>query len=183
MRRRTARGNRIGLSIVGGLLVLAGLAALARGRGWFPRLLGNPDAPIIDQATQAFPARQGWFWPVLAVIMVGIALLALRWLLVQTRTGAVGTLRLEPDPAQGAIRLPARAVTGALADDLAASPSLRRPRARLTGSPTRPRLHLTAGVDPAADPGAVRDRLHQVVDRSRQTLESPELPTTIRLGR
>lgn len=181
MDRRTARGNRIGLAIVGAALVLAGVAALVRGLDLLPGVLGSASTSVTDQPTRDFATDQPWFWPALAAVLVLVALLALRWLAVQTRTGAVGTLRLEPDPSLGVTRLPARAVTGALEDDLSRSPYLGRAHARLTGSGVRPDLHLSAAMEPAAEPGAVRDRLHAAIDRTRAALEAPELPTTIQL--
>jgi hypothetical protein len=181
MNRRTARGNRIGLAVVGAALLLAGAAALARGLDLLPDLLGSPDAPVTDQATRDVAADQPWFWPVLAVVLVVIALLGLRWLIVQTRTDALGTLRLEPDAGLGTTRLPARTVTGALSDDLGRSPYLRRVTATLTGNAARPHLHLAAAMAPTAEPGAVRERVHEALDRSRQALEEPQLPTTVHL--
>lgn len=181
MNRRTARVNRLGLAIVGLALVLVGLAALLRGLGLFPDLLGSADAPVTDRRTRDFAADQAWFWPVLALVLVVTALLALRWLTVQTRTDAVRTVRVEPDPRRGRTRLPARAVTGAVEDDVAASPYWRRAQASLGGSPAHPRLYLSATMEPTAEPAPALERVREAVDRSRQALEEPGLPTTVQL--
>lgn len=183
MNRRTARGNRIGLAIVGAVLLLAGIAALLRALDLVPDLLGAADEPVIDQSTSDFVADQDWFWPVLAAALILVALLSLRWLLVQTRTGAVGTLRLDADAGHGATRMPARTLTGAIEDDLDRSPLLDRPRATLTGGRTSPHLRLSASVAPAADPGEVRARVQDAIDRCRQALESPTLRSTVLLRR
>jgi hypothetical protein len=183
MNRRTARGNRIGLAIVGGVLLLAGAAALLRGLDLLPDLLGAAEEPVTDESTRDFVADQDWFWPVVAAALIVVALLTLRWLLVQTRTGAVGTLRLEPDAARGTTRMPARTLAGAIEDDLDRSPYLSRPRATLTGSRTDPRLRVATSVEPAADPGAVRARVQEAIDRSRQAMEAPALRTTVVLRR
>lgn len=178
MNRRTARGNRIGLTLVGAVLLLAGAAALARAAGWWPGVLGPADAPVIAPDTQRFAADQTWFWLLLALVLVGIGLLALRWLAVQTRTEAVGTLRLEPDPARGTTSLPARAATGAFTGDLDGDGQLRRVRATLRHSPSRPQLFVSASLDDTADPPAVRHQLGWAIDRYRRSLEVEQLPTT-----
>lgn len=179
MNRRTARGNRIGLAIVGTVLLLAGAGALLRGLDLLPDLLGEAEEPVTNESTRDFVADQDWFWPAVAAALIVLALLCLRWLLVQTRTGALGTLRLEPDGGRGTTRMPARTLAGAIEDDLGRSPYLSRPRATLTGSRTSPRLRVAASVDPAADPTAVRTRAQEAIDRCRQALEAPTLPTTV----
>jgi hypothetical protein len=179
MNRRTARGNRIGLAIVGTVLLLAGAAALLRGLDLLPDLFGAAEAPVTSEPTRDFVADQDWFWPAVAAALIVVALLALRWLLAQTRTGALRTLRLQPDARRGATTMPARTLAGALEDDLARSPYLNRPRATHTGSRTSPRLRVAASVEPGADPGAVRTRAQEAVDHCRQALEAPTLPTTV----
>ena len=181
MPRRTARGNRLGLALTGLALLAGGLAALARGLGRWPHLLGDAHVPVIDRSTRAFAGDHLWFWIALAAVAVVLALLALRWLAVQTRSEAVRDIRLEPDPRQGTTTLPARAVTGALHDDLGESPYLRRTTASLTGSPARPRLHLVVTLEPEADPAAVRDRVHATLGRLRGAMETADLPTVVLL--
>jgi hypothetical protein len=183
MNRRTARGNRIGLAIVGVVLLLAGAAAAVRGLDLLPDLLGRADAPVTDEPTRDFVADQDWFWPVVAAALILVTVLALRWLLVQTRSGAVGTLRLETDPGRGVTRMPARTLTGAIEDDLDRSPYLSRTRATLTGSRVHPHLRLATSVNPASDAAAVRDRVQEAVDRCRKALEAPNLRTTALLRR
>lgn len=183
MRRRTARGNRIGLAIVGVLLLLAGVAAALRGLDLLPDLLGGAEVPVTDESTRDFVADQGWFWPAVAAALILIAVLALWWLLVQARTSVVGTLRLEADAGFGATRMPARALAGAIEDDLGRSPYLGRSRANIIGSSADPHLRLAASVNPASDPDAVRTRVHDVIDRCREALEAPDLPTTVLLRR
>jgi hypothetical protein len=181
MSRRTARGNRIGLAVVGAALVLAGAAALIRGLDLLPGLFGAPDAAVTDRATRDFVAEQDWFWPVLAAVLIVIGLLALRWLLVQARTGAAADLRIESDPRRGTTTVPARAMTNALVDDLTGGPQLRRVRATLKGSAVAPRLDLSAGLPARADPMAVREQLGRALERHRQALEVEHLPTTVLL--
>jgi hypothetical protein len=185
MPRRTARGNRIGLALVGLGLLVAGAAALARGTGLWPRVFGDRHAAVTDRYVRDFADDHLWFWIALAAAAVVVALLALRWLAVQARTDALRSIRLEPDPREGTTTLPARALTGALDDDLAGSVYLRRATATLTGSPARPRLSLTVTLEPDADPAAAKHRIDQALDRARQAMEVADLPTVvhIRTGR
>jgi HAMP domain-containing protein len=179
--RRTARGNRIGLAIVGLALLIAGLLTLARGLDIMPGILGSPDAPVAEQRTRDFLAEQTWFWVVLAVVLVLIALLALRWLAVQTRSDALGKLRLESDARRGATTMPAGAATGALEEDLASSPYLRRASATLNGSASRPRLNLSATIAPSAEVAAAKGRVYEALERYGRAMETPQLPTLVHL--
>lgn len=181
MNRRTARGNRLGLAIVGAVLTLVGLAALLRGLGLVSDVLGPPSAPVTDERTRDFVTDQAWFWPAVAALLIVIALLALRWLMVQTRTDTVRTVRVDPDTRRGRTRLPARAVTGALEEDLTTSPYLRRAQASLGGDPAHPRLALSTTMAATAEPGPALQRVREAVDRSRQALDEPRMPASIQL--
>lgn len=181
MNRRTARLNRTGLTIVGVLLLLAGLATLLRALGLMPGILGAASAPVTAQPVRELAGDQAWFWPVLAIVLIVVALLSLWWLAAQTRTDTIRGVSLESDRRRGNTRLPARAVTTALEDDLAVAGYLRRISATLAGSAVRPRLRLAVSMDPGADPGTALERLRGALDRSRRALESPRMPATILL--
>ncbi len=177
---RTARGNRIGLAIVGVLLLLAGVAALIRALEVMPGVLGSADAPVIEQPLQDL-ADQPWFWVVLAIVLIVIAVLALRWIGVQARSDAVRRLRLESDTRVGSISMPADAATGALEDDLESSPYLRHAEAGLGGGPSRPRLRLSVTMEPTAEPAAALERTHEALDRYQQAMEMPDAPAVVQL--
>jgi hypothetical protein len=181
MSRRTARGNRVGLTIVGLALIAAAAAALARGLGLWPALLGNAADPVTNQRVRSFAADHLWLWLALAAAAILIALMALRWLAVQTRTEAIGTIRLEPDPRHGSTTLPARTLAAALRDDLDESIYLRRTHATLTDHPAHPRLALTVTLEPDADPAAAKQRIHQALDRLRQAMETDHLTATVEI--
>jgi hypothetical protein len=185
MSDRTARGNRVGLTIVGLALIVAAAAALTRGLGRWPSLLGRAADPVTNQRVRAFAADHLWLWLALAAAATLIALLALRWLAVQTRTEAIGAIRVEPDSRHGGTTLPAGTLTAALRDDLDESLYLRRTQATLTGHPAHPRLALTVTLEPGADPAAAEERVQEALGRLRQAMETGHLPTTveIRTGR
>lgn len=177
MDRRTARMNRTGLAIVGVILLLAGLAALARGLGLF----GSADAAVTDPDTREFASDSPWFWWVVAAVAIVVALLALLWLASQIPGRGVRALRMEPDPRHGTTTVPARVAARALESDLLDSPHFRQASATLAGSPTRPRLHLVATLAPTADYQAARRRLGEALNRHRQALDTRDLHATVLL--
>jgi hypothetical protein len=179
--RRTARGNRIGMIVVGLVLFAAGGAALTRGLAIRPALLGPAHAAVIDEQTRRYATSQSWFWPALAATAVVAALLALRWLAVQTRSDAIRHIGLEPDPRHGVTRLSAGAATGALEDDLSASPYVQRVNATATGAPTTPRLALTVTLHTNANPADATHRINQALARFRHALETERLTATVRI--
>lgn len=180
MDRRTARGNRIGLAIVGVLLVAGGGAALARGLGVFAAPFGLPAAqPLLNGAERRFAQDHAWFWYVVAAVAVIIALLAIRWLLVQTRSGALRRLRVQGD-AGGRTHMPARAATRAVTDELSAHAGIARAAAVLTGSPSAPRLRLNVTADRDCDWPHVRGVLNgEALAHLRQALELDDLPARV----
>jgi hypothetical protein len=179
MSDRTARGNRVGLTIVGLALIVAAVAALTRGLGLWPALLGDAADPVTNQRVRAFAADHLWFWLALAAVAILIALLALRWLIVQTRTEAIGAIRLEPDSRHGGTTVPAGTLTAALRDDLGESPYVRRTHATLNGPPARPRLALAVTLEPNADLTAAERRIEEALDRLRRAMETDRLTTTV----
>lgn len=183
MDRRTARGNRLGLAIVGVLLVAGGGAALARGLGVLP---GLPAAqPLLNAAERRFAKDTPWFWYVVAAVAVIIAVLAIRWLLVQTRSGALRVLRVPGasdgnQAAGGRTRMPARAATRAVTDELAAHRSIAHAGAVLTGSPSAPRLRLNVTADQDCDWPRVRETLNgEALTHLRRALELDALPARV----
>ncbi|HZB30958.1 MAG TPA: alkaline shock response membrane anchor protein AmaP [Streptosporangiaceae bacterium] len=181
MSDRTARGNRIGLTIVGLALIAAAVVALARGLGLWPGLLGDAADPVTNQRVRAFAADHLWFWLALLAVAILIALLALRWLIAQTRTESIGAIRLEPDSRHGRTTLPAATLTAALRNDLEESPYLRRTRATLNGHPARPRLAMAVTLEPDADPAAAEQRVREALARLRQAMETDHLTTIIEI--
>jgi hypothetical protein len=173
-------GNRLGLLVIGLIGLVAGLAGLARGLDLWPEVLGSAQAPVLEQQVREL-AAEDWFWPVVAITLAVVALLALWWLAVQGRRGTLRTILLEADARRGATTLPARAVSGAFADDLADGSQLRRVRARLVGGRDQPRLAVTATFPASADPAAAKQHLYGALGRNRRALDAPDLPATLKL--
>jgi hypothetical protein len=180
--RRTARGNRMGLAFAGLVLLAAGAYALARGLAWNSGFLGRTASQVITPGTRHFvTAHAAWFWPATAIACTILAILALRWLIVQARTDAIGTFSLERDKRRGTTRLPADAVTDAFEDDLQASPYIQQASATLTGAPDNPHLALTATVFTGADAGDAIQRIGEALGRLRNVLDHQAMTATVRL--
>ena len=179
MNRRTARGNRLGLVIVGVILLAAGAFALVRGLGLATRL--PPGEPVVSAAERRMAHTAPWFWWAAAVVAVIVLLLALRWLLVQGRSSRITTLRLDGG-ADGDTRMPSRAITRAVEHDVTETPGVVRAHAALVGSRSRPTLRLDLTADDRADwPRLRQDVAGRVRDDLAASLELDELPTIVRV--
>jgi hypothetical protein len=139
--KRTARGNRIGLGLLGLVLLVAGGAIVIRSTGLFGGVLGPAADPVYSDGTAAWVHDQRpWLWLTIAAVGVLVALLALRWLLVQLRSARLGRLMLDTDhadaPASGRADVPAGVVTTAVGQEVDAYRGVQTirvaPRADLT---------------------------------------------------
>ena len=172
---RPARLNRTLLLIVAVVLLAAAAFALLTGFGVL-RLLSR-DAPLTP-TTLSPPTWASWVAVVAAVV---VGLLALRWLLAQTqRRPKTGTWRLEADPGRGGTRLDAQTAIDPFVDEVEALPGVHRASARLSGTSTRPALHLVIGTEDAADVPELRRRIStEALPRLQQALDLPTLPTDV----
>ncbi|MBR8742233.1 hypothetical protein [Nocardiopsis sp. MG754419] len=183
--RRTARGNRQGLALVGTLLMVAGavpalLTVLPLGPGVEERA-----GALVTVATGL--GSEPWAPYVGAGIAVVIALVALRWLLVQGRSVRVTAVRLtDVGPSadgRGHTDVLARAACSALAREISGYRGVHRGRARLTGSAREPRLALDLVLSRDADPSQVWRRCSdQAITRLRVSLGLARLPTVLRIS-
>ncbi|MFI6598004.1 hypothetical protein ACIBHX_17225 [Nonomuraea sp. NPDC050536] len=162
MNRRTARGNRIGLTVVGVLLVVLGVLGVLL---WLMAPLRQP--VLLSQL------RDPMAWWGVAVVAAIVALLGLRWLVVQGRRATTGMIRLESGPT-GVTNVSSNGITQAVAADVAASPAVLKASANL-GESGEVRLNLVA--DEQAPMGQVVAQLSDVaIPRMRSTLETEHLP-------
>ncbi|MFI0479271.1 alkaline shock response membrane anchor protein AmaP [Actinomadura sp. 9N215] len=180
MDRRPAHLNRTGLTLLGAVMAVAGGAGFARGLGAFGD--GRASSPVLTGEARRFADGHGWFWPAVAAAAVVLALLGLAWLVAQGRSGKLAGLAMEPDADAGATRLSAKAVTGALEDEIGEYPGVRKVRARLIGSSSRPELRLKVAYGRGADAADLRRRIEdEGVPRLCAALERDSVPTVVRL--
>ena len=183
MSRHTAHVSRIGLVIIGLILLLGAGAVLARGLNASRSVLGNPNGGLLTHSQVQYPTQHGWVWPVVAAVCALIAVLALLWMAAQTSTKTVRNLPLEPERLHGTTTMPATAVTGAVTDELESYPTIRAANAVLRGSATRPNLDLAVTQENRADPATVRESIEtEALPHMRTALEMETIPTVLRLS-
>ena len=192
MSSKTARGNRIGLAVVGVLLLAAGGYVLARSLGAFGT--EQADAPVYAERTASWiHAQQPWIWITLAAIGVIVALLALRWLLVQLRTDRLGRIAMDTDLAldpdddgdlgAGRTTLPTSALTTAIGHEIDGYPGVRAVTVHVAGRPDRPELRLEVTIDSDADPARIRTRIvDEAIAHAKLALDTQFLPTQLLLA-
>ena len=134
------RVERATFSILGLLLLAAGLYTLLRGLGTFGS--GASDDPLISASTRRFLGdHEGWWWAAgaaaaLLCVLAGLALLR-RQLRAVPRRGADPLVRRRDD---GVTRVDRGALTGALEDELEHLPDVDR-----GCGPSRARGYASAG--------------------------------------
>ena len=174
--------NRSRLLLLGLVLLIGGLAGLAVSYGFLGKSLRHK--PVFGTRVHDLAAHD-WFWIIVAVAAVIVALLALEWLLRQFGSDRVGDVQVESDRTHGRTVLSSSAVTSAVADEVSGYRGVDRASAHLRGSGRAPTLVLRATLDDAADIGAVRDQVVAgAVTHARRVLDDPELPARVefRLG-
>ncbi|MFE3462014.1 alkaline shock response membrane anchor protein AmaP [Nocardiopsis aegyptia] len=177
--RRSARGNRIGLALVGGVLLAGGLAALALGRGLFGADLAG--GALLGSAAMEVLGRQWVPYAAVALSFVA-AFLALRWLLAQGMNDTLGRLVLEQGP-EGRVEISESVARGALEQEVAEYPGVRRARARLTESSDEPHLRLALTLEDDADVAGVWRRVRsEALANLRRTLEQERVPAVVRMS-
>lgn len=192
MSSKSARGNRIGLGVVGVLLLAAGGYVLARSLGAFGA--ERADAPVYTERDASWiHAQQPWIWITLAAVGVIVALLALRWLLVQLRTERLGRIAmdtdLDADPEYagdlgvGRTALPTSALTTAIGQEIDGYPGVRAVAVHVAGRPDRPELRLEVTIDSDADPARIRARIvDEAIAHAKTALDTEVLPTQLLLA-
>jgi hypothetical protein len=178
MRRHAARGNRIGLGLLGLALLLAGAALATVSLGVF----GDDNAAqrIYPSQAQRYIHQHSWIWSLLAAAAIIIGLLCLRWLIVQPRRDTLRRIRIDSDrtsePGSGRTLLLSAAVANVVEDELAGQAGARRVSAALSGSPDQPEIWITLIADPGADLAHLRDHLSETTLPSiRSALGQPQL--------
>lgn len=158
MGARADRLNRTLLTLLGLLLLVAGVSGLLFGSG----ALGEryPQRYLLSPGSVSFVADEApWLWPVLAALALLLALLALRYLLLQLRTDRVDAVDLTERRNSGETRIDAAAITDALVDAVEACSGVESASARLIRVHRREQLLLYVRLADRADVGQTRRAL------------------------
>jgi hypothetical protein len=182
------RTNRVVLILLGVLLIAVGAAAGAASLGIYGHHLQHATLP--DNLVGRYVGTHGtWLWPVTAVAVAVLVLLALRWLAALLfSTDRSGDLTIAPASSHGPggggsgdTVLLARALTGAVLAEIEGYHGVSSARARLLGDPADPRLAVTALLTENADFAALRQRIEsEAIAHARQALGT-SLPTRLDL--
>jgi len=156
--RPTETVNRVLLTILGLLLLAAGVYTLLRSWGAFGDAAA--DDPLFTPAARDWVDRnQDWFWPVMAGLSTLLALLAVRWLLAQLRTDRPGNSDLAWSTPTGRTRIRAGAISDAVSDDIESDPGVERAVVRMVGDEQHPELHVYVDARDDASLADLRDHL------------------------
>lgn len=171
------RTNRVVLGLLGLVALAAGVAGLLAGAGAFGG--GFARRSLLDNGVGRYISQQSaWFWPVVAVAGLVVAVLALRWLAaVLFSTARIADIAVRGDRTAGSTTLAAPALGEAVSSEIATYRGVHSARTRLLGTPGDPRLAVAVRTDQAADLGALRHRIDtQALAHVRQALDRPDLP-------
>ncbi|MET9342885.1 hypothetical protein ACWENQ_28385 [Nonomuraea sp. NPDC004354] len=155
-------GNRIGLGVVGGVLLGLGGYAYLRGGG---ELGTRRNARVLEDDVAGYVAAHPWVSWLLALVLVFAALLALRWLLIALGWGRLGN----------------RSGTGTalLCVGLKDVDGISRTAVRVVG---QDRLRIAVTCPALADVGAVVTKLNrEVVGRVRRDVGVDDMGAIVRV--
>lgn len=177
----TARLDRFLLTVLALALTAAGVLALLVGLGVFGDRMR--DQPVFDNFVSRYVGDNGsWLWPVIALAVLVLGYLALRWLIAQLRPTGVRTIQLEPGSTTGHTDLAGAAVTDAVTDEINSYRGVAGTSARLVGDELDPRLQLRVQLDSRADVASLRQRIEtDAVAHARQALDDSQLPVQLDL--
>lgn len=174
---RPARLNRTLIAIIGLLLLVSGIYAVAAQRGWLSWV--DRSAPLTPG--DAAPPRWVFYAVIAGAIVVG--LLCVRWLGAQLfrMPNAVQWQLAEGKSAGGTVLSSATAAT-AVATDIESFDRVHSASAWISGPAHAPELHVVVTTEPSADLTELRQRIHdEAVARLRQALAVDVIPVTMEL--
>lgn len=177
MSTRVGAANRAVLTLLGLLLLAAGVLGLGLATGVFGRQ--RTGQPVLAETVRTFPHRHAWFWWVVVAGAVIIALLALRWLLAQLATDRANRIDRTTNARDGYTIVHAGALSEAVEEDATSIPGVTGAAAYVS-RPLRVILRVVLADD--ADIGSVRSGLESsTIPHLRQALNQDDVPINIEL--
>ena len=182
-RYRSAGGARWGLTLLGFVLLAAGVLTILLVSGVFGQQ--RPQRPVLDPMIQQFLADNATAARLVA-IAVGVLLLVLGLLWAARSLRPEGHPDLVLDGGTGTeIRIDASATAEAVADGASSLPGVTRARARMVGSAAAPAVRATVWIDEDVADDEVAEicrRLDaEVLAQVRDSLGLADLPVAVRL--
>ncbi|GAA1639158.1 hypothetical protein [Georgenia ruanii] len=180
MSRGVLAVDRVVAFLLGLVLLLAGLAAIAWGAGRLYLVWPAVPAVLRLRALRA-AVELGWWAPTVAVAGVVAVALGLWWLLAHLPRRGVGTLAL-PGAGGGGLRLDPDAAVAAAADALAQAPGVRSASGSMRDDRGELVALLDATIEPTADLGAVVAAAEQVSAELGHVLSLPAARCRVELS-
>lgn len=177
---RSAGGSRWGITLLGLVLLAAGVLAILLILGVFGQ--NRPERPILDPIVLTALSSQLLIARIVAVV-VGVLLVVfgLIWTARALRPERKPDLVIDGGPGTD-IRVSSVAAANAVADGANALPGVGRARARMVGSSSAPAVRATVWVTDDADVAEICRRLDaEVLTEVRDSLGLAALPVAVRL--
>lgn len=179
MSTRVNRVNRALLALIGLLLLAAGVVGLVLSLGGFGA--DQAGAALLPDQVRDVADRTPWFWWAVAAACLLVALLGLRWLMVQLRTEGVGRLDLTEDDREGLTIVHSSAVCDAAEEEIENVRGVTRAAVHLRGRDSH-RADITVELADYADIAEIRSHLEEsTVRHLRQVTDDDDLPVAIEL--
>lgn len=166
----TNAANRVLWTVIGLVLLAAGVAGVLANRGWLPG--ADADAPLL------WPELRHWWreidpWGLVVTGLLGavVALLGLILLAAEFRSRgapALGELRLAHER-PGSTRVRGPVVGHGLERDLTRDPGIHAAAVAITGTAPRPELWVRLDLERQADLATVREHVDGALDRFART--------------
>ena len=176
------RSNRAALIALAILLCAVGGLGIAASYGVFGTSVKHE--PLLDNGLARFIGRNSeWFWLVVGLVALVVALIALRWLFaILFSTDRTATMRIKTD-GPGRTELASGALTDAVSAEIDSYHGVDSARARVIGDPQVPGLVVVVTVEEAADLSGLIARIeHEALAHARTALGNPALPITLDLA-
>jgi hypothetical protein len=176
--------NRVLLTLAGLILLCVGGGAMASGQGWSVPSWWPWDGPgdvLLSRAARQRWRSEGWWWPVVIAILAVLVVLALWWVLAQSRRGRLAEVLVDSGDGEGAL-LRGRALEGVLESEAESLDGVARARARLSGRRRAPTTRVRLLLEPHAAPGDALRRLNgEALAHARDSAGLESLPAEVRL--
>jgi hypothetical protein len=175
------RVHRLLLLLLSLVLLAAGILALLVGLGTFGTRLRH--RAVFDNLVSRYIGDHGiWLWPVVAVLGLVLAYLALRWFATLFAVHRTTHVDLSTRGAAGHSDVDSAAVTTALTTQVERYRDVTGASARVSGDAKDPHLALTVTATADADLPALHQRIEtDALTDLRHSLERPDLPVQLDL--
>jgi uncharacterized membrane protein len=181
------RTNRFMISLIGLIALVLGVGGLLAAGGVFGHTFQHKQ--LVANGFSRYIGHHGvWLWPAIAVVTLGLVLLALLWLLRlllstdRTSRVAIATRgkKREDGQASGRTTMTATALSQAVVTEIGTYHGVTNAKARMLGDPGNPTLAIEVSASRRAELRPLIERIEsQAIGHARTALERPDLPVKL----